>query len=267
LARKPLVGTVAENVLTHGTGALHIDACRIACGTEHMRGEVGPKVSESVWKTNSGFAKPFVATDSPLGRWPANVLHDGSDEVVGMFPQTSSGMMTPKNTRHTDGSPNGIYGKFDIEHPLGTTFGDSGSAARFFYSPKADVNEREMGLDECEERLMDESREPNSAGGSNPRNRGAQNARKNYHPTVKPVKLMEWLIRLITPKNGVVLDPFMGSGTTGIAAKNVGLSFIGIEISEEYAVIAKKRFGAAQPPLASFVAIEEVSRPSPQRTL
>ena len=173
VARKPLVGTVAENVLQHGTGAINVDGGRVEGG-----------------------------------RWPANFIHDGSEEVVGLFPMTKSGKMVPQHTRTTNGSPNGIYGKFDKEHPLSETYGDSGSAARFFYCAKASKADR----------------------GEN-----------NHHPTVKPTDLMRYLCRLVTPPGGVVLDPFMGSGSTGKAAALEGFNFIGIEREAEYVAIAQAR--------------------------
>ena len=255
LARKPLVGTVAENVLSHGTGALHIDACRI--GTDEITTCGGNSGTKVFGKYNKIEHEPHI------GRWPANVLHDGSDEVVGMFPDANGGHWA--NTKVTGF---GEFGGGKAEYFGPGEHCKAGSSARFFYSAKVSSDERNAGCEELPE--------GQTIGGGGTNNTpddvcgkygSIKAVQKNTHPTVKPVKLMEWLIRLITPKNGVVLDPFMGSGTTGIAAKNLGFSFVGIEISEEYAVIAKKRFGAAQPPLASFVAIEEVSRPSPQRTL
>jgi site-specific DNA-methyltransferase (adenine-specific) len=179
MARKPLEKkTVANNVLEYGTGAINIDGCRV--GDE--------------------------------GRWPANFIHDGSEEVLEHFPHTKSGKMGPEHNRHTDSSPNGIYGKFDVNHPLGQTYGDAGSAARFFYVAKANKKDREED---------------------------------NNHPTIKPTELMKYLIRLVTPKNGTILDPFMGSGSTGKAAVLEGFSFTGIELSEDYLKIAEKRINHA----------------------
>jgi len=207
VARKPLTGTVAENVMEWGTGGLNIDGCRV--GTSGARFN-GRNVDSDIYG-KYGTSKPKEVYD--YGRWPANLIHDGSEEVVGLFPDTKSGKMGPWNNRTTNGSPNGIYGKFDEEHPLSETYGDSGSAARFFYCAKASKRDRDEG---------------------------------NNHPTVKPTDLMRYLCRLVTPPDGTVLDPFMGSGSTGKAAALEGFSFIGIEREEEYCEIAKARIKHAQ---------------------
>jgi hypothetical protein len=207
VARKPLIGTVAENVMEWGTGGLNIDGCRV--GTSGARFN-GRNVDSDIYG-KYGTSKPKEVYD--YGRWPANLIHDGSEEVVGLFPDTKSGKMGPWNNRTTNGSPNGIYGKFDEEHPLSETYGDSGSAARFFYCAKASKRDRDEG---------------------------------NNHPTVKPTDLMRYLSRLVTPPDGTVLDPFMGSGSTGKAAVLEGFRFIGIEREEEYCEIAKARIKHAQ---------------------
>ncbi len=233
VARKPLIGTVAENVLQHGTGAINVDGCRV--GTEerttNWSGTANYKVSD-----------PKIGTTTALGRWPANFIHDGSEEVVGLFPDTKSGKMGPWNNRTTNGSPNGIYGKFDEEHPLSETYGDSGSAARFFYCAKASKRDRDEGCEGMEQRKAGamsgiETRE------GKPTNHPM---RTNFHPTVKPTDLMRYLCRLVTPPDGIVLDPFMGSGSTGKAAALEGFSFIGIEREAEYVAIAQARIKHAQ---------------------
>jgi len=144
--------------------------------------------------------EPIVRTE---GRWPANLIHDGSEEVVNLFPEVKTGDQKP-NKRTTTKS---IYGKLN-EYDTYTNKGDEGSAARFFYCAKASKSDRGKG---------------------------------NDHPTVKPIDLMRYLIRLVCPVGSVVLDPFMGSGTTGKAALKEGMEFIGIEQSEEYMDISKKR--------------------------
>ena len=212
VARKPLIGTVAENVLQHGTGAINVD---------------GGRVGE---------------------RWPANFIHDGSEEVVGLFPDTKSGKMGPWNNRTTNGSPNGIYGKFDEEHPLSETYGDSGSAARFFYCAKASKADRDEGCEKLKERSAGEcvDRVEGSAGMESPRaGAGRTSGSRNHHPTVKPTDLMRYLCRLVTPPSGIVLDPFMGSGSTGKAAMLEGFAFVGIEREAEYIEIAKARIQSA----------------------
>ena len=192
LARRPLVGTVAENVLQHGTGALNIDGCRV--GTElitQKQAGGGHDGSNRGDAYNVGVARHWngVSTQT-VGRYPANFVHDGSDEVLAGFP-------------------------------------GEGSAASFFYSAKASKTDRDEGLDGFEDRQE-------------------QTYRKNHHPTVKPTALMRYLCRLITPPGGVILDPFLGSGSTGKAAALEGFSFIGIDLDADYVKIAKARIDFAK---------------------
>ena len=229
MARKPFKTSVAENVLTHGTGGINIDECRV--GTDEKLSRPVNSASNNVYGKYNTFGNDV----EPQGRFPANIIHDGSEEVLEIFPETTSGKMSSKHTRHTDESPHGIYGKFDINHPLGETYGDAGSAARFFYCAKASKAERNMGLDDFETK---------KAGGMSGRNDGSMGSityNKNHHPTVKPIKLMEYLVRLVTPKEGIVLEPFAGSGTTLIACKQQGFNYIGIEREQEYCDIAEAR--------------------------
>jgi DNA modification methylase len=165
VARKPLIGTVAENVLAHGTGALNVDGCRVG-GTVETWPATRSYAAGQRQPGHSGDTQP--TGNAPFGRWPANLIHDGSEEVVGL----------------------------------------TGSAARFFYCAKASKADREAN---------------------------------NNHPTVKPTALMQYLCRLVTPPGGVVLDPFMGSGSTGKAARLEGFQFIGIEREAEYVAIARER--------------------------
>ena len=176
VARKPFKGTVANNVLTHGTGAINIDGCRVG--------------------------------DSN-GRWPANLIHDGSDEVLQLFPESKG----PGGFCDTKKPLNG-HAWNQMKERSGQQYpGESGSAARFFYTAKASKDDRDKG---------------------------------NTHPTVKPTDLMAYLCRLVTPPGGIVLDPFMGSGTTGKAAISEGFGFIGIERDAEYYAICESRFNGAQ---------------------
>ena len=146
------------------------------------------------------------------GRFPANVMHDGSDVIVNQFPHTKSG----KDVNPTDNGVSGFFGNEMGYYSKDANYGDEGSAARFFYCPKTSKSER-------------------------------HNADKNTHPTVKPVELMKYLCRLVTPKGGTVLDPFMGSGSTGMAAKDEGFDFIGIEKDEEYFKICESRIKITSP--------------------
>ena len=176
------------------------------------------------------------------------------DEVLAVFPNTVSGKMTPNNTRHTDGSPNGIYGKFDIEHPLSETIGDSGSAARFFYTAKTSQSERNAGLygfehstDNAKGNGLDRVCEFCGVSQLTPNlckcktKSWVTKPKKNIHPTVKPIDLMRYLVRLVTPPNGLCIDPYLGSGTTAIACKLEGFNYIGIEMEEQYFKIAESR--------------------------
>lgn len=239
VARKPLVGTVAENVLTHGTGALNIDGCRVGdnAGWSYPNGRGG-----TAWHGRDSLAnnltEPMAATQ---GRWPANLIHDGSEEVVGLFPVTGGGTA---RQGHPGGSTfgGGAMGA-DV---VGTWYGDSGSAARFFYCAKASKADRDEGLEGFTDKkasgLPMRSANGNRGGeGMDGTSTDRLTVRKNNHPTVKPTDLMRYLCRLFTPPGGVVLDPFMGSGSTGKAALLEGFQFIGIEREAEYVAIARER--------------------------
>jgi len=221
VARKFFSGTVAGNVLEHGTGAINIDGCRVvandlpsACkGTGWAAQD--KKNAEQGFRPNAYYEGQNGVEYIPnqLGRWPANLIHDGSDEVTQLFPQTTSGQL---KTKSKASGWSGDGGKVEWTGANG----DSGSAARFFYTAKASKDDRDKG---------------------------------NTHPTVKPTDLMAYLCRLVTPVGGIVLDPFMGSGTTGKAALSEGFSFIGIERDPEYYAICESRFDGAQIGLALAV--------------
>lgn len=201
-ARKPLIGTVAENMVEHGTGALNIDGCRIETSESLSGGAYAKEATErgQMWGADAGNSwKRGGAGEyqQPTGRWPANIIHDGSDEVIATFPETSSGAVKPGTIDNgkSAGTLGAFRGRIMPERDV-----DTGSAARFFYSAKADANDR-LG---------------------------------SKHPTVKPVDLMQWLVRLVTPKGGLVLDPFAGTGTTGEAAFREGMRAVLIEREAEY---------------------------------
>jgi site-specific DNA-methyltransferase (adenine-specific) len=211
LARKPLSeSTVAANVLRWGTGALNIDGCRI-------HGEKGwpdskqynPGYLAGGEKSTGTYQDNSLNPSKELGRWPANLCHDGSPEVLAGFPETASGRLEPHHApaREKDGL---IYGKYNGLRNAAQPFGgDSGSAARFFYTAKADANDR----------------------------------LNSKHPTVKPVDLMQWLVRLVCPKGATVLDPFSGTGTTGEATFREGCKAILIEREAEYLADIERRMG------------------------
>jgi len=239
VARKPLSEkTVALNVLKWGCGGINIDECRIECGTEHFRGNVGAKVWDSDWKHKSGFAKPFVASDNPLGRFPANIILDGEagkilDKQSGV--SKSSGGSGVLSMGALGDSKYGKYNKQLGENAGG--LGDSGGASRFFYTAKASKGERNEGLEGFEENTVNGGREIVS---DRPHQRGATQ-RKNIHPTVKPVELMKYLVKLVSKQGALILDPFMGSGTTAIACRELSRNFIGFEKEEEYVKICEGR--------------------------
>lgn len=234
LARKPLIGTVANNVLTFGTGGLNIDGARV-------EGEV-PSVPMAEW-TRSGTTGATdqrngeMSQSHPLGRFPANFIHDGSDEVVELFPNSlGAGGSTPGVK--TTGFGEFGNGSSNCTPDNRTVFNSgSGSTARFFYCAKTSKRDRNEGLDGFPE-IKGGSMSGVETREGKPTNHPV---RANHHPTVKPTDLMRYLCRLITPPNGIVLDPFMGSGSTGKACSYEGFDFIGIDQSAEYVEIARAR--------------------------
>ena len=247
LARKPLEGTVANNVLTFGTGGLNIDGSRVASDDGFEKAwdkPVSTNISAPGGKYISEGAKHTVdlTSNRPVGgRFPANFIHDGSDEVVALFPDTgksTGGRIGKKSMGDVTNVPAGEYEAGD------PGYGDSGSAARFFYCAKASKRDRNEGLDGFEVKRDHDGRKDGGVGGDNPRNR-TNNAKLNHHPTVKPTSLMQYLVKLVTPPNGIVLDPFMGSGSTGKACAYEGFDFIGIDQSAEYVAIAQARIDFA----------------------
>jgi site-specific DNA-methyltransferase (adenine-specific) len=241
VARKPLVGTVAQNVLTHGTGAINVDGCRVGDTVETWPAtrSYGGGTEYAFTHTSKGVVNSQQTGTAPPGRWPANLIHDGSEEVVGLFPQTTSG--SRKAGRHLVAGGQGRYGLFS-EGDLPEIVGDSGSAARFFYCAKASKADRDEGCDGLPLR-----KEGTWGGEEDDLSEGKKKIHpsRNHHPTVKPADLMRYLCRLVTPPGGVVLDPFTGSGSTGKAAILEGFRFIGIEREAEYVEIAKARIAAA----------------------
>ena len=235
LARKPLAEkTVAKNVLKWGTGGINIDDSRV--GNEERTVPIhsdDKKDDTTIFGLHPTIQHERVATTE--GRFPANFIHDGSDEVVDMFPDSKSNW---KNKDIHKGDL-GISNNFGASGITGNHYDDSGSASRFFYCAKASKSERNKGLDGFEKRFTKTMNDGIGGREHNEKQPTAYNS--NHHPTVKPIALMRYLARLITPKQGTVLDPFMGSGTTGIACKLEGFNFVGIEIDPEYFKIAEAR--------------------------
>jgi site-specific DNA-methyltransferase (adenine-specific) len=216
VARKPLVGTVAANVLEYGTGALNVDGCRVAVPAADKKNYDANMACHERYADGrdklGGYEGGWNADPSTINntgaRWPANLIHDGSEEVVGLFPQAGGGF---GKRGGRNGATVGDYGMGATMETVG--YGDSGSAARFFYCAKSSKKDRGEG---------------------------------NTHPTVKPTDLMRYLCRLVTPLGGVVLDPFMGSGSTGKAAVIEGFKFIGIEREGSYMEIAQARINSVK---------------------
>lgn len=254
MARKPLIGTVEANWREHGTGALNIDACRIPGGEG---GERAGEESADRKYTESGVTN-FSATPGPRGgdakgRWPANLIHDGSDEVAALFPR-EAGAAAPVHKRNSHKFRT-AYGSFagNIDEQGSTFHSDTGSAARFFYCAKASREDRDDGMDGVEKKPLNWSSGTKSPGTFQSPN--TERAARNNHPTVKPLDLMRYLCRLVTPRGGVILDPFMGSGSTGRAALLEQFQFIGIELNPEYADIARRRISSTVPPLFAEAAL------------
>jgi site-specific DNA-methyltransferase (adenine-specific) len=257
VARKPLIGTVAANVLAYGTGGLNIDASRIG-----YQGEKPSTWFDQQERKNQNI--PFGSTadttePSSLGRWPANIILDPYtaellDEQSGqsvsrpVAPGIRTGNFLPSDERSLKSA--GIYGAG--AKSLGSNHNDSGGASRFFYVAKASKKDRNEGLEELE------GQEIGAKGNGLARTCATCSAsvldgcdcpdrtfvnptRANFHPTVKPTSLMEYLIKLVTPEGGTVLDPFTGSGSTGKAALLNGYQFIGIELTDEYLPIIEGR--------------------------
>lgn len=231
VARKPLTGTVAANVLAWGTGAINVDGGRV----EGLPPSVPQPMLGTRERVTYGFGTGTGRNgemSQASGRWPANLIHDGSEEVVGLFPETTStaGM---KGTR--DGAIYGGGKGLGGENTL-RGHGDFGSAARFFYCAKASKADRDAG---CEGMEAQNNMRVNGPRESEEAKHATK--RSNHHPTVKPTDLMRYLCRLVTPPGGIVLDPFTGSGSTGKAAILEGFQFIGIEREAEYVEIARAR--------------------------
>jgi site-specific DNA-methyltransferase (adenine-specific) len=236
MARKPFPGTVADNVDVHGTGALNIDACRIgvvdaayARNCSGDRGHDGTRSIEEEGATNLRAGGGNAAS----GRWPANLIHDGSAEVVALFPaQAGASAQVTGNEPTANGFSGAVKYSGMRQRVAGAFHGDSGSAARFFYCAKTSRTDRHEGLT---------NPGPQFTRGTTLRKVENTETKGNTHPTVKPTDLMAYLLRLVTPAGGVALDPFMGSGSTGKAAMREGFQFIGCEIDEQYAAIARAR--------------------------
>jgi DNA modification methylase len=238
LARRPLIGTVAANHAAHGTGALRIDECRIDASGR-------PKIVAHAEKSQNVYGHGMNGSHSEgttdLGRWPANVVLD--EAAAGMLDEQSGD--AGGGFGHAGGKvDHAAFGGGMKNRGQEIGYGDSGGASRFFYTAKASRSEREQGLRGAGlQEVRVKMNNGNDADGDPVSDRLTKQAR-NTHPTVKPVDLMRWLVRLVTPIGGVVLDPFTGSGTTGVACHAEGLRFVGIEREAAYVEIARARIKA-----------------------
>jgi DNA modification methylase len=248
LARKPLSEkTVAENVLKWGTGGINIDECRVEFISEEEH-EKTKRIERGNYDYGSGHiqqlkARPVGAEtiSNPEGRFPANLIHDGSDEVVSLFPNTKSGALKSDCYKEDRENDSIFAGGGNFEHKGYKA--DSGSASRFFYCAKASKSERNKGCEALEEKERIDYGGFHSEKGLIENNRNPENRlpMKNNHPTVKPVALLQYLIRLITPPQGTVLDCFAGSGSTGVACIKENKNYILIEREPEYVQIINAR--------------------------
>jgi site-specific DNA-methyltransferase (adenine-specific) len=249
VARKPLIGTVANNVTTWGTGGINVDGGRVGRDADDVSGwaQSGSNASENRAMSGANYKREAKPDDA--GRFPANLIHDGSDEVVGLFPSDRPGGNFPEGGKKSADTDN-AFGAFNGSGQPARAMGDSGSAARFFYVAKASAEDRDdgcVGIAPKSAGQVTGGRAEGSAGLSSPRS-GAGRRReetRNSHPTVKPTDLMRYLCRLVTPPGGLVLDPFVGSGSTGRGAVLEGFRFVGIEREAEYVAIARARIDAA----------------------
>lgn len=258
MARKALGGTVEQNAAKYGTGVLNIDECRVVTTKNVPASESGNRAMPGCGMGGANMGG--TGGDPNVGRWPANLLHDGSDEVLAAFPQAPGQIAdasTDNNARKTQNTygamKRGTEASADSENGGAVGFKmrpgarrlDEGSAARFFYCAKASKKDREEGCEALAEKAG--GMLSNTSGQHiTRRDGGAPGPRKNNHPTVKPTELMRYLCRLVTPPGGLILDPFMGSGSTGKAARLEDFQFTGIELNPEYIEIARARISAGQ---------------------
>lgn len=207
VARKPLDGTVAQNVFKWGTGAMNIDACRIPVEPHDSSREGEPTATKSYRDCGATnfLSQPGPRGGDERGRYPANLCHDGSDEVLELFPGNAGQMAYRKPGGKKTKNCYGNYADGAME---AVPYDELGSAARFFYCAKASRSDR---------------------------------GEENDHPTCKPTALMQWLVRLVTRSGGLVVDPFCGSGSTGVACVREGMSFVGIEREQHYCEISEAR--------------------------
>lgn len=251
MARKPLAEkTIVSNVLEHGVGGINIDESRVGFSGEEThktsitsKNKTGDKIKQEIDQEHGYKETGLRKVGTEQGRFPANIIHDGSEEVISQFPNTKAG----GSKKETKIEGNNVFGNGLIS-PARESFGDSGSAARFFYGAKTSKKDRSEGLEHLEEKQYSKDGRTKEIENAYQRNKSVSN---NNHPTVKPTDLMAYLVRLVTPKGGTVLDLFMGSGSTGKAVAYLNrteekdYSFIGIDLDQNYVDIARARINFA----------------------
>lgn len=247
VARKSFKGSVVDNIIKYRVGGLNIDECRV--------GETGGIKKVNIIK-NSGskicrFGCDGDKIETGEGRFPANVITDGSEEVAKGMPNTTSQYNPEGKHQNEINRENEDILKYGYKQRIETGFNDSGSAMRYFYSAKASKKDRDEGLDAFQDKTFHSVL--NQKNGSGDRLDGAKTPiRKNIHPTCKPTELMQYLVKLVSPKGATILDPFMGSGSTGKAVmfenreRDANYKFIGIELTDEYLPIAQARIEYAR---------------------
>lgn len=263
IGRKPMIGTLAENLLEWGCGAMNLDACRVETD-DNLNGGAYCNGTKDLSNASSYATGINIGEfKQPIGRFPPHLLHDGSDVVKKCFPDTTSGK--PCGVKNAS---NNIYGQYGTGMDI-TGFGDSGSASRFFpslpydeedcatifYCAKASKSDRDDGCDriqpkhgaEITGRSIDSAGLQMSDGKQNPYAGKASPINHNFHVSVKPTNLMRWICKLLTPKGGTLLDPFMGSGSTLKAAVLENFTCIGIEMDADYFAIAEARVAHVSP--------------------
>lgn len=252
VARKPCEGSVVENVLKYGVGGINLGECRVGSEDRTYKGAGGSDITVAKGSIGNGSGKDLEF--SVNGRFPANVIltYDDTDfdEVCGGMPNTKS--TYNENGHHEENIHRENQGtlSYGYKQRIDSGFNDEGSAARYFYCAKASAKDREEGCEKLADGLLRRMRadaDDNNPTGLNKEGRFAPVVRKNTHPTVKPTELMQYLVRLVTPKGGTVLDPFNGSGSTGKAVmfenkeRNANYKYVGIELTPEYLPITKAR--------------------------
>lgn len=255
VARKPFKGSVVDNIIKYRVGGLNIDECRIPTNDDLARINRTDNGMFGIGKNNNNAQKCKELGIEYGGRFPANVITDGSEEVAKGMPNTTSQYNPEGKHQNEINRENEDILEYGYKQRIETGFNDSGSAMRYFYSAKASKKDRDEGLDNLNDGLLRRVRpdkNDDKPTGLNKDPRFAPVVRKNIHPTCKPTELMQYLVRLVSPKGATILDPFMGSGSTGKAVmfenreRDANYKFIGIELTDEYLPIAQARIEYAR---------------------